>query len=722
MRLARILAVLVVVGLVGSAATFAEEGMWQLDKLDRGLAEDMKELGLKLSREEIYTPDGEGIAYGIVDLGGGTGSFVSDKGLILTNHHVAFTALQRASSVESNFMREGFYADSYDKEVPARGYEASVLISIEDVTERVLEAAGGLDGAERYQAIEKRNKEIIREAEKDRDVRCRVASFYGGMQYKLFTYFTMKDVRIVYAPPGSIGNYGGDIDNWMWPRHGGDFSFFRAYVAPDGSSAEYSGDNVPYQPEVHLAISSRGVKRDDFAMIIGYPGRTMRYRSSYSIAYHQNWMYPRRIKVFGEMIDLYQSEAEANPSVAIKVASYDQMLNNAMKNYQGMLEGFEKAGLLALKRSEEEDFTDWLEENPEMKRKYGDVLPSIADLYDKQEEYRDKNFVLRFSRFGCQMLRAATTLVRWSEEKTKEDMERDPGYMERDIPRLKRGLSTMQMSYDQHVDREVLKYFLEMSRELPPEQRIEAFDSLLEAAGGEDIQSRIENAVDDLYSGTSLGTEEERLRIFELSREKVVGLDDRFIRLALSLDSELKELEKNNKEFNGAISAIRPELIEAYRRWKGGAFYPDANGTIRLTYGTVKGYWPRDAVYYDYITSLDGVVEKHTGEDPFDCPDRVLDLYQEDELGDYRDAYLGDVPVDFLSTCDITGGNSGSPIMNARGEVIGAAFDGNYESISADYIFDEDLTRCISVDSRYILFVVDRFSGAKKLLDEMTIH
>jgi hypothetical protein len=722
MRLIKVSSALVAICLVGFVAASAEEGMWQLDKLDKKLVRDMKKLGLELSRDEIYTPDGEGIAYAIVDLGGGTGSFVSEKGLILTNHHVAFTALQRASSVESNFMREGFYAETHEEEVPAKGYEASVLISIEDVTDEVLKAAEGLEGAERYQAIENKIKEIINEAEKDRDVRCRVSSFYGGMQYKLFTYFTMKDVRIVYAPPSSVGNYGGDIDNWMWPRHGGDFSFFRAYVAPDGSSAEYSEDNVPYQPEVCLTISSKGVKEGDFTMIIGYPASTMRYRSSYSIAYHQNWMYPKRIRVFGEMIDLFKRESERDPSTAIKVASFDQMLNNAMKNYQGMLEGFEKADLLANKRLEEQEFTEWLEDNPDMKEKYGDIFPSIGTLYDGQEEYREKAFVMRFCGFGCQMLRAANTLARWSKEKTKDDLERDPGYMERDIPRLKRGLKTIQMSYDEHVDREVIKYFLEMSQALPSNQRVEAFDSLLEASGGDDMEAKIDNAADNLYSGTSLGTVDERLRVFELPREEVMQLEDPFIRLALDLDSERRALEERDEEFAGAISAIRPELIKAYKKWKGGAFYPDANSTMRLTYGTVKGYWPVDAIYYDYITSLGGMVEKDTGEDPFDCPEKILDIYQMEDYGNYRDEYLNDVPVDFLATCDITGGNSGSPIMNDRGEIIGAAFDGNYESISADYIFDEGLTRCINVDSRYILFIIDKFSGASKLLDEMTIH
>jgi hypothetical protein len=709
--------------LLGSLPAFAEEGMWQLDKLDGKLLREMKDLGLKLSGDEIYQPGGKGIAYAIVDLGGGTGSFVSDRGLILTNHHVAFTALQRASSVESNFIEEGFYADSYDSEIQAPGYEASILISIEDVTDRVLDETEGLEGAERYEAIEDAIKEIVKKEEEGRDVKCRVSSFFGGMKYKLFTYFTMKDVRIVYAPPKAIGNYGGDIDNWMWPRHTGDFSFFRAYVAPDGSSAEYSEDNVPFEPEVHLAMSSKGVEEDDFTMIIGFPGRTMRYRTSYSIRYSQDWMYPLRIRVFGEMIDLFKRQAENNPSVAIKVASFDQMLNNAMKNYQGMLEGFQKTGLLEEKIEKEKEFKKWLSRNSKMKKKYGEALPSIESLYQEQKSYRDKNFVLRFAGFGCQMMRASGMLVRWSMEKEKNDLERDSGYMERDIPRLKRSLRTIQMSYDETVDKAVLKYFLRLSQELPEEQRVEGFDSLLAAARGEDLEEKIDDAVDGLYERTSLGTVEERLRVFELPGEEIRNLDDSFIEFALTLEKEKKKLRDMEKEFAGRISALRPELIRAMRKWKSGElFYPDANSTIRLTYGTVKGYSPEEAIQYDYITSLSGVVAKHTGETPFDCPDRLLELHREGVSGKYVDDYLDDIPVDFLTTCDITGGNSGSPILNGKGEVIGSAFDGNYESISADYQFDENLTRAINVDSRYILFILDKFSGAESLLEEMTIH
>jgi hypothetical protein len=509
----------------------------------------------------------------------------------------------------------------------------------------------------------------------------------------------------------------------MWPRHTGDFSFLRAYVAPDGSSAEYAEENVPYEPAVFLPFSSKGVKHGDFSMIIGFPGQTMRYRTSYSIDHHQNFNYPRRIVLFGDLIDLFNEASEGNPEVAIKLARFDAMLNNAMKNYEGQLEGFEKADLLGQKLSQEEEFVAWLARNPAMNEQYGDILPAIDELYeDIVEMTREKSLVGRFVGFLCQMVRAGGTLYRWSIEKEKDDLDREPGFQERDVPELQQGLRMIERAYDEDTDRKVLRYFMMRAVDLPDGQRVKAFDAMLEKTPGADAGAKIDAILEKLYSGTKLGSTEERMRMFDLSHEDLMKEGDTFIELAAELYPEQEEQRELDKEFNGAISELRPRLIEAYKAWKGGSLYPDANGTMRLTYGTVQGYSPRDAVDYRYITTLGGVIEKHTGEEPFDAPEKLVALYEKKDFGEYVDPTIGDVPVDFLSTLDITGGNSGSPILNARGEVIGTAFDGNWESISADYLFNADVTRAISVDARYILFVLDKFSGARRLLDEMVIR
>jgi hypothetical protein len=702
------------------AVLVADEGMWQIDNLDKLSWKDLQAMGLQLSAKQIYNPAGGGLARAIVSLGGGTGSFVSSNGLILTNHHVAFGALQRTSSTEHNYIADGFNAESYAEEIPAPGYRASVLVSIEDVTRKVLSAVNDSMGdLERFNAIEKRIKEIVKYGEEKGDVECRVASFYEGMQYELFTYFVSKDVRIVYAPPASIGNYGGDIDNWMWPRHTGDFSFLRAYVAPDGKSAEYATENVPYKPAVHLVMSTKSITENDFAMIIGYPGRTGRYATSYAIAQLQDDSWPKRIALFKDWLAILGDEAKRGEDIKIKVAQFDQMLNNSMKNWQGMLDGFAKGRLLDKKRSTEQSFSKWLAMSPDMEKKYGDVLPSIAALYEGQKAYRDKSLIVGMMNFGCLMMRAGGILDHWTEEKAKSDIERKPGYQERDAARLKQSLRTIQMSYDPQTDRRVLKFFFMRAAGLPATQRIEAVDAVLQGATGPEAEKRVDAFLDGLYAGTKLGSVEERLRMFDLSRDELLAQGDPFVDFAVKLDAEAKVIEEKEKTMGGALQRLSPRLMEAYMLWKGGTIYPDANGTMRLTYGTVKGYSPRDAVLYKYITTLTGVVEKNTGEEPFDCPKRLLEIHENMDYGEYEDPALGDVPVDFLSTCDITGGNSGSPIMNGRGECIGAAFDGNYESIASDYLFLKDQTRAINVDSRYILFIMDKVSGASRLLDEM---
>ncbi|MDD4858491.1 MAG: S46 family peptidase, partial [Candidatus Krumholzibacteria bacterium] len=362
--------------LVVPLALMADEGMWPIDNLDKLPWKDLQTMGLKLSPGQIYDGKGGGIAYAIVSLGGGTGSFVSPSGLILTNHHVAFQALQRTSTAEHNYIVDGFNAGTLEEEIPAPGYRAYVLLSIEDVTRKVLSAiADSMGDLDRYNAIEKRIKEIVKYAEEKGNVECRVVSFYDGMQYKLYTQFVCKDVRIVYAPPEAVGNYGGDIDNWMWPRHTGDFSFLRAYVGPDGKSAEYAKGNVPYKPAVYLAVSEKGIKENDFTMIIGYPGRTGRYATSYEIAAMQEYSYPVRIQMFKDWLAILGEESKRGEDVKIKVAGFDQMLNNSMKNWEGMLEGFKKGHLLERKLDAERGFGMWLNMSPDMKKKYGDVLP-----------------------------------------------------------------------------------------------------------------------------------------------------------------------------------------------------------------------------------------------------------------------------------------------------------------------------------------------------------
>ncbi|MFQ6084381.1 MAG: S46 family peptidase [Candidatus Aminicenantia bacterium] len=699
----------------------ADEGMFLLDQLDKNLMEKMKKMGLELSAEEIYNPTGSCLAKAVVRMGA-TGSFVSPKGLIVTNHHVAFGAVQRISTPENNYIENGFLARSLEEEVPAPGYNVYVLISFKDITKEILSAVKeGMTDLERYKAIEKKTKKIIKKAEKKGDVECRVASMNGGMQYYLFTYMKIKDIRIVYVPARSIGEYGGDIDNWMWPRHTGDFAFFRAYVSPDGKPAEYSKDNVPYQPESYLKISTKGVKEGDFAMIMGFPGRTMRYKTSFAIDQDQNFRYPFQIETATQLIRILEEFSQKDKDVSIKLVSRIKGLNNVLKNNQGMLEGLIRTKLLQKKRSEEEAFTEFIKTKPELQKKYGHLLPQIEALYQEQGKLQEKNALLRWMSYGSQMMNFALTINKWSIEKQKKDMEREPGYQNRDLPRIKLRLKIAQRSLVPEADREILKYFLEKALTLPPGQKFEAIERLFKANPSRPKNEIIAEFLDNLYQNTRLVSVEERVKMLEMNRKELLKLKDPFIEFAAELEKEREVLNRKRKEFSGAISRLRPLYLEGISLWKNIRLYPDANRTLRFNYGQVKGYSPRDAVRYYYLTSLSGVIEKYTGEEPFDCPDKLLKVYQEKDFGQYIDENIQDVPVNFLTTNDSTGGNSGSPVMNGKGELIGLLFDGNYEALYSDYYFNPELTRSINVDIRYVLFIAEKVDKALNVLKELGV-
>ncbi len=701
----------------------ADEGMWLLHTIKNCPIESWRARGLELDIKDIYDPKKPDIADAVIRLGGGSASFVSFDGLIITNHHVAFGALQRQSSAETNYMQEGFLARSKEEEIPAPGYQAFVTIDVKDVTKEVLGTVNDdMSDKERYDAIEEQNKKIVKKAEKGKDLRAEVRSFYGGMQYLLFTYFEIKDIRIVYAPPGTIGNYGGEVDNWMWPRHTGDFSFLRAYVGPDGKSAEHSEENVPYRPKKYLTISTAPLEENDITMVIGYPGRTLRYRSSYSIDHAISRNYPSRIKHFADIIDILEEESEKDEGVSVKLAGMLRSLENAYKNNKGMLEGLKKAKLLQKKQKEEKALRRFLEANPDLEEKYGSVLSDIGAQYDDYLTYWEKSSTLYWMLFGPAMLQSAHTVYRWSVEQEKDDMKRDPGYMERDRANQERGLRMADMRYAEQADKRVLKYLMLLASELPRGERITAVTEVCGGLTGEAAEKKIDEFIDGLYDGTKVTDSETRMKMFEMRKDELLEMDDPMIRFAAKLEGDRKIMEEKTEAFAGALQKLRPRLMELRKAYGGDLIYPDANSTKRLSIGEVKGYSPGDAVHYDPITTLTGVIEKYTGEDPFDFPEEIIAMYESKDLGKHIDPKSGDVPVCFLTTNDVTGGNSGSPILNGRGEIIGLVFDGNYESISADYQFIPKLTRTINVDSRYVLFVLKKYANATELLGELTVH
>jgi hypothetical protein len=690
--------------------------MWLPFLLDKSPIESWQARGLELSAKEIYHPKDPSISDAIVQLGGGTGSFVSFDGLIVTNHHVAFGALQRTSSVNADYITEGFLAGDRSEEITAPGYEAAVLLDAEDVTKKVLKSVKkDMTDQERYKAIEKEEKELIAKAEKGKDVYARVSSFYGGSQYWLYTYFKIKDIRIVYAPPRSIGEFGGDIDNWMWPRHTGDFSFLRAYVAPDGKSAEYSAENVPYHPKKYLAISKAPLEEDDFTVVMGYPGQTKRYRTSYSIDYHVNMYYPSTIRIYEDVIGILDDEMQRGRDVEIKLAGMHKGINNALKNYIGMTEGLRKSNLLLEKIKEEDQLRRYLAANPDKQKKYGHVLDDIKAQYDEYETYAVQNRLLGLVGYISSAMKSSLTIYKWAEEQEKKDIDRDLGYQDRDEPRQRKALELVDLSYDEQTDRRLLKKFL---LELAEANRMAG---TIDGVTAEVSEDEIDEMLAGIYAGTKVMNKEERMKMFGMSKKDLLALNDPFIEFAAKVHVEREKLRDRTESFSGAVQKLRPQLMEVRTTYKRGLLYPDANSTMRVSVGQVKGYSPADAVQYGCITTLSGVVAKTTHEEPFDTPQKLVDLYEAGEFGDYADPATGQVPVCFLSSDDVTGGNSGSPILNGRGEVIGLVFDGNYEAISADFQFIPGLTRTINVDSRYVLFVLDKFANARNVLDELKI-
>ena len=709
-------------GLTASLA-FADEGMWPLYDLDKLPFDTLKAHGLTLEPSQIYNPAGTGLADAVINLSGGTASFLSSDGLIITNHHVAFDAIQRQSTIEHNYIRDGFYARTGGEEIPAIGFNVYVTLAIEDVTKKIMaKAPSTLAGRARHDAIENATKRIVKEAEKGRDVQCEVAEMFGGMQYMLYTYFKIRDVRLVYAPPEAIGNFGGDIDNWMWPRHVGDFSFLRAYVGPNGKSAEYSDKNVPYHPKVFLPISSAGVKEGDFTMMIGMPGSTRRYTSSFDIANAFGFYYPASVQVYHDVIEILKDESSKDSSVAIRLDSRINGMSNFYLKNQGLIEGSKRMDILRIKREQERELTDFIKTSPELTAKFGTVLSELDSLYRERSKTREEEFVLGWMQYSCEYFGLARRIYKWGEQREKPDMERESGYQNRDTIRTKESLKNTQINLVPAADKRIFRYYLGRVLELPESQKIAAIEALVAGITGAQRESYLDHFVDSLYQGTKIGILDERMKMFGLKKTELERLGDPFINFVASLTSEFDQNDERSKQSAGAHSILDPKLIQAYVVLKNGKLYPDANGTKRFNWGQVVGYSPRDGVRYNYLTTLKGVMEKETGKFPFVVPAELKQAYQKKDFGRYADAAANDMPVNFITCNSGTNGNSGSPVINGKGELIGLDFDTDYEGVSADYMYNPDLARAVVCDARYILFLLDKVYHLDGLLRELTIH
>jgi hypothetical protein len=699
----------------------AVEGMWTPEQLG-DVVDDMKALGFALDAEQFR--DLTAFPMGaVVSLGGCSASFVSPQGLVVTNHHCAAGSIQYNSREGQNLLVDGFLAADLKAELPAApGSRVYVTVAFDDVTAEVKAAIpAGAAGKARFDAIEAKQKAMIAECEADAGHRCTIASFHGGAEYKRIKQLEIRDVRLTYAPAESIGTFGGDIDNWMWPRHTGDFAFYRAYVGKDGKPADFAEDNIPFTPKHVLKVSAAGLDDGDFVMVAGYPGSTSRYRRAAEVGFAFEFTYPQRMALFDAWIKDIEAASPADSDARIKYESLLQGLNNAMKNYGGQIEGARRVKLLDRRKAREAALDDWLMKDASRR----DLAREIAELdrliaVSNDADRRDYYYSYA-TRAG--LLNAAQTLYRYAHERARPDADRDPAFQDRNASRIRQGQERIERRYDDRVDLSNWSMFLENYLAGPATSRVAALD---EALGLKDGMTRaeIKALIAPLYAGTRLGDKETRLALLEASVAELDSSTDPFIMLARKLSAYERAQEEAGKERAGQFAQLRPaymEAIIAYAKSRGEAVYPDANSTLRLTYGTVMGGSPKDGLIYTPFTTLQGILDKDTGEFPFNSPQSLLDKAAAKEFGDYALESIGSVPVNFLTDLDSTGGNSGSPTLNAQGELVGLLFDGTIESVNSDWDFDPRTTRSIHVDSRYMLWVMEKIDGAQHLIDEMTV-
>ncbi len=694
----------------------ADEGMWLLPLINKLNIEKMQKMGFQLSAEEVYSINNSSLKDAIVIFGRGcTGEMISDQGLILTNHHCGYGNIQELSSLENNYLKDGFWAKTLDQELPAPGLSVTFLKYMTDVTAEVTaELNDDMTEAERLAKIQKASAKLVEEASKNNDYTISVKDYFEGNQFFLIAYEKFNDVRFVGAPPSSIGKFGFDTDNWMWPRHTGDFSMFRVYAGPDGKPAEYSKDNKPYKPAHHLPVSLKGVQKDDFAMTIGFPGSTERYLTSWGIKERMDIINDARIRPRGMKQDIWLKDMRADEKVNIQYATKFAHSSNYWKNSIGMNRGLEKLNVLGQKEALETEFTKWVNASADRKAKYGSVLSYLKKAYAERAPYMKATSFLA----ECQLRGTEAfyfSLNAKSLEKALE--EENQANIDKAIKGLKKAGEAFFKDYYPETDRKVMGTLLKLYNDDIDTKFHPSFYATIKKKFKGDFQ-KFANVV----FAKSIFTDEARYNAF-LAKPSLKALKGDLVYQggisSLEKYREIKDMESesaivinnNNRLFIAGLMEMQPQKV----------FYPDANFTMRLSYGKVGDYEPKDGVVYKHYTTIEGIMEK---EDPdnfeFEVPAKLKELWKNKDYGQYADK-SGYMPVCFTSNNDITGGNSGSPVINSNGELFGLAFDGNWEAMSGDIAFETELQKCINVDIRYVLFIIDKYAGATNLIEEMTL-
>ncbi len=686
----------------------ADEGMFPISDID-GLR--LSEKGLSLTAKEIFNPNQTCLADGICKVNGCTGSFVSPKGLIITNHHCAYRAIQSASSTSDDYLSDGFQAKTLSYEIPAAGYTVRITESFEDISDQVLSViTNEMTYTERTKAIEQRQKELEKAAEeKNPGQRAEVAEMFAGKTYVLFLYTFIKDVRLVFAPPASVGNYGGEIDNWEWPRHTGDFSFMRAYVGPDGATAEYSTDNVPYQPKRFIQIEPNGVDENDFVMLIGYPGRTSRHKTASFLEYEQNVRLPYIVENYQWQIEQMQLTGRANRSVMLKHSSRMKSLANVEKRSRGQLKGLVRKKIVATRQAAEAELQAYIKSDPTRNERYGELLSEIDAVYNAMESNQHELDIQNI-RSASRLMYFAFTLYDGAVERQKDDLERETPYMDRNIDLTQRRLLLAVKDFHAPTDQIILGKMLERVNEAG--DRVGDMTEYLPAI----------DSLESLFANTSLGKLDFVESCFNKTPQELEALKDPALEAMIKLYPVYQKLREEAKSREGKLDQLYGDLVTVKQSFQQQNFVPDANATLRLTYGFVKGYSPEDAVYKSPITTLGGAVAKATKQAPFILPESIINKHSQRDFGQFIHPELKDVPTCILYNTDTTGGNSGSPILNGDGKLVGVNFDRAFEATINDFAWNESYSRSIGVDIRYALWITGEVFGAQHLLEEMGVR
>ena len=696
---------------------FAREGMWIPTLLSKYNIEEMQQMGFHLTAEDVYSVNKNSMKDAVVLFGSGcTGEMVSADGLLLTNHHCGYGAIQLHSALEHDYLTDGFWAGSREEELPNPGLSVRFLVRLDDVTGSVIAGTDSLKGNELELKLAENIRNIESAAEENKKYEAIVKPLFHGNQYFVYIYQIYKDVRLVGAPPSSIGKFGGDTDNWMWPRHTGDFSVFRVYANKNNGPAEYSPENVPFHPKSFFPISLAGVQPKDFVMVFGFPGSTDQYLPSYAVDLIMNQSDPDRIRIREEKLEVLDKHMKKNPFVRIQYASKYAGTSNSWKKWQGEIRGLKRLNAVTVKQDFEKQFEQWYSKNDTLKEEYGDIFQQFEKLYIDLVPYDQAyNYYTEIVTRGTDILSLAASFPLtdegWSEI-SDEEITKLRDY-------LKGKIGSHFKNYDQATDEEVFVRLMRILRsDMDPSFLPSSFIELMDSRDDEEL-------LKDVYRKSVLTDKEELLRITRSLDEKVAKklqkdpVLDLCAQLALHYQRNIKMVYQ---EIQKEIDAVQKRYMAGIMEMQHSrTLYPDANLTLRVTYGKVEGYKPNDAVAYKHYTTLKGIMEKDNHDiDHYDVPQRLRDLYKSKDFGNYSDRN-GDLPVAFTASTHTTGGNSGSPAVNADGQLIGINFDRCWEGTMSDILFDPDQCRNIMVDIRYVLFIIDKFAGAGYLLNEMNL-